>query len=160
MPPWCESILGYKVEAVPGNRFPWNGLRHLGDSGNGGTTLEFLSPSLWRAPPLEMRWESREFFPYHAGKGSLLSRSMSTLERNPTIPVPTPHKDLVTSIDGRGIPRGPQATPMGTGLSSSHQSGSLRSPSQVQSTCSNLRKSRRFSLPGEMRTISAEVSQC
>ena len=26
------------------NRFPWNGLRHLGDSGNGGTTLEFLSP--------------------------------------------------------------------------------------------------------------------
>ena len=25
------------------NRFPWNGLRHLGDSGNGGTTLEFLS---------------------------------------------------------------------------------------------------------------------
>ena len=28
------------------NRFPWNGLRHLGDSGNGGTTLEFLSPFL------------------------------------------------------------------------------------------------------------------
>ena len=26
------------------NWFPWNGLRHLGDSGNGGTTLEFLSP--------------------------------------------------------------------------------------------------------------------
>ena len=25
------------------NRFAWNGLRHLGDSGNGGTTLEFLS---------------------------------------------------------------------------------------------------------------------
>ena len=36
------------------NSFPWNGLRHLGDSGNGGTTLEFLSPFLWRAPPLEM----------------------------------------------------------------------------------------------------------
>ena len=31
------------------NRFPWNGWRHLGDSGNGGTTLEFLSPFLWRA---------------------------------------------------------------------------------------------------------------
>ena len=27
------------------NRFPWSGLRHLGDSGNGVTTLEFLSPS-------------------------------------------------------------------------------------------------------------------
>ena len=55
------------------NRFPWNGLRHLGDSGNDGTTLEFLSPFLWRALPLEMRWERREFFPDHAGKGSLLS---------------------------------------------------------------------------------------
>ena len=44
------------------NRFPWNGLRHLGDSGNGGTTLEFLSPFLWRGPPLEMRREHREFF--------------------------------------------------------------------------------------------------
>ena len=45
------------------NSFPWNGLRHLGDSGNGGTTLDFLSPFLWRAPPLEMRREYREFFP-------------------------------------------------------------------------------------------------
>ena len=55
------------------NRFPWNGVRHLGDAGNGGTTLEFLSPFLWRAPALEMRRERREFFPDHAGKGSLLS---------------------------------------------------------------------------------------
>ena len=50
------------------NRIPWNGRRHLGDSGNGGTTLEFLSPFLWRAPPLEMRRERRDFFPDHAGK--------------------------------------------------------------------------------------------
>ena len=35
--------------------------------------LEFLSPFLWRAPPLEMLWVRREFFPDHAGKGSLLS---------------------------------------------------------------------------------------
>ena len=55
------------------NRFPWNGVRHLGDAGNGGTTLEFLSPFLWRAPPLELRRERGEFFPHHAGKGSLLS---------------------------------------------------------------------------------------
>ena len=54
-------------------RFPWNGLRHLGDTGDGGTTLEFLSPFLWRAPPPEMLWVRREFFPDHAGKGSLLS---------------------------------------------------------------------------------------
>ena len=48
----------------------------MGDSGNGGITLEFLSPFLWRAPPLEMRRERRErreFFPDHALKGSLLS---------------------------------------------------------------------------------------
>ena len=43
---------------------------HLGDSGNGGTTLEFLSPFLWKEPALEI---GREFFPDHAGKGSLLS---------------------------------------------------------------------------------------
>ena len=54
-------------------RFPWNGLRHLGDSGNGGTTLEFLSFFLWRAPPLDVGRECREFFPDHTGKGSNLS---------------------------------------------------------------------------------------
>ena len=55
------------------NRFPWNGLRHLEDSGNGGTNLEFLSPFLWRAPPPEMPGECRKFFRDHAGKGTLLS---------------------------------------------------------------------------------------
>ena len=73
VPPWCESILGLKVEAVQGKQVSLNGLRHLGDSGNGGTTLEFLSPFLWRAPPLEKRRQCREFFPEHAGKGSPLS---------------------------------------------------------------------------------------
>ena len=74
VPPCCESILGLKFEAVQGKQVPWNGLSLLGDSGNGGTTLEFLSPFLWRVHPLEMRQERREFFPDHAGKGSLLSR--------------------------------------------------------------------------------------
>ena len=55
------------------NRFLWNGLTHLGDSWNGGSTLEFLSPFLWRAPPLEMGRERREFLPYETGKGSLIS---------------------------------------------------------------------------------------
>ena len=73
VPPWCEPILGLKVEAVQENRYPWNGLRHPGVSGNGGTTLECLSPFLWRAPPLEMRRERREFFPDEAGKGSHIS---------------------------------------------------------------------------------------
>ena len=71
--PWCESILGLKFEAVQGKQFSleWNG--HVGDSGKGGTTLEFLSPFLWIAPPLEMPRERQEFLPNHAGKGSLLS---------------------------------------------------------------------------------------
>ena len=73
VPPWCESIFSLKVEAVQVLQVPWNGLRHMGDSGNGGMTLEFLSPFLWRGPPLEMRRERREFFPNNAGKGSLLS---------------------------------------------------------------------------------------
>ena len=55
------------------NSFPCNGLRHLGDSGNGGMALEFLSPLLWTAPPLEMGRERREFFPDHEGKGSVQS---------------------------------------------------------------------------------------
>ena len=39
-----------------------------------------------------------------------------TLERNPQVPAPTPHKVLDPGIDGAGIPRGPRATRMGTGL--------------------------------------------
>ena len=70
VPPWGRSIVSLKVEAVQENRFPWNGLRLLGDSGNGGTTLEFLSPFLWRAPLLEMQRERGEFFPPTQGKDS------------------------------------------------------------------------------------------
>ena len=44
-------------------------------------------------------------------------RSMSALERNPQVPAPSPHKVLGPGIDRRGIPRGPRATRMGTGLS-------------------------------------------
>ena len=73
VPPWCESILGLKVEEVQGKQVSLEWTETSGHSGNGGTTLEFLSPFLWRAPPLEMRQEHGEFFPHHAGKGSLLS---------------------------------------------------------------------------------------
>ena len=37
--------------------------------------------------------------------------------RNPQVPEPTPHKVLGPGIDGRGIPRGPRGTRLGTGLS-------------------------------------------
>ena len=73
MPPWCESILGLKVEAVQGKQFSLEWTETSGVSGNGVTTLEFLSPFLLRAPPLEMLGERREFFLDDAGKGSLLS---------------------------------------------------------------------------------------
>ena len=44
-------------------------------------------------------------------------RSMSAMERNPQVLEPTTHKVLGPVIDGRGTPRGPRATRMGTGLS-------------------------------------------
>ena len=68
VPPWCESILGLKVEAVQGKQVSLEWTETSGGLWECGTTLEFLSPFLWRAPPLEMRRERREFFPEHAGK--------------------------------------------------------------------------------------------
>ena len=65
LPPWCESILGLKVKALQGKEVSLDWTEKSGASGNGGTTLEFLSPFLWRAPPLEMLQEHREFFPDH-----------------------------------------------------------------------------------------------
>ena len=69
----CESILGLKVEAVEGKQVSLEWTETSGGLWECGTTLKFLSPFLWRAPPLEMRRKCREFFPDHAGKGSLLS---------------------------------------------------------------------------------------
>ena len=73
VPPWCESIDGLKVNAVQGKQVSLEWTETSGESGNGGTTLDFLSTFLWRAHPLEMRRDRREFFPDHSGKGSLLS---------------------------------------------------------------------------------------
>ena len=73
VPPCCESILGLKVEAVQGKQVSLEWTETSGVLWECGTSLEFLSPFLWRAPPLEMRRERQEFFPEHAGKGSLLS---------------------------------------------------------------------------------------
>ena len=73
VPPWCESILGLKVEAVQAKQVSLEWIEISGGLRDWWTTLEFLSPSLCRAPPLEVRWERWEFFPDHAGKGSLLS---------------------------------------------------------------------------------------
>ena len=53
----------------------------------------------------------------HLGRLQKYPKSMAALERNPQIPSSTPHKVLSPGIDGRGIPRGPRRTRMGTGLS-------------------------------------------
>ena len=73
VPPWCESILGFKVEAVQGKQVSLEWIEISGELWEWWHDLEFLWPFLWRPPPLEMRQERREFFPEHAGKGSLLS---------------------------------------------------------------------------------------
>ena len=73
VPLWCESILGLKVEAVQGKQVSLEWTEKSGGLWEWGLILEFLSSFLWRAPPLEMRRERREFFPDHAGKGSFLS---------------------------------------------------------------------------------------
>ena len=73
MPPWCESILGVKVEAVQGKHVP---LEWTETSGgllewwhDAGVPLAFSVESA----SSEVRWESREFFPDQAAKGSLIS---------------------------------------------------------------------------------------
>ena len=73
MPPWCELILDLKVEAVQGNQvsLEWT-------ETSGGLWEWWDDPGILLAIPVEstsfeMRWERREFFPNHAGKGSLLS---------------------------------------------------------------------------------------
>ena len=73
VPPWCESILSLKVEALQGKQVSLEWTETSGNSGNGGTTLGFLSPILCTAPPLEMRLELREYLTDHSGKGSLVS---------------------------------------------------------------------------------------
>ena len=73
MPPWCESILVLKVDAVQGKQVSlewtetsWGLWEWWQDPG-------VPLPFLWRVPPLEMGRERREFFPEHAGKGTLIS---------------------------------------------------------------------------------------
>ena len=73
VPPWCESILGLKVEAVKGKQVSLEWTEKFGGLyewwHDPGVPLAFL----WRAHPLEVRRVRWEFFPNHAGKGSLLS---------------------------------------------------------------------------------------
>ena len=125
-----------------------------------------LDPREWKRDTNATAREARARACPHSRRGLT---PLGRLQKYPKIHVSTgeessgsrtdPHKVLGPGIEGRGIPRGHRATRMGTGLSCGHQSASLRSPSEVESTCRNSRKSRRFSPPGEMRRISAEASR-
>ena len=68
VPPWCDSILGLKVKAVQGKQVSLEWTETSGAFREWWHNLEFLSPLLFRAPPLEMRRERREFFPDTQGK--------------------------------------------------------------------------------------------
>ena len=54
MSQWCESILGLKSRQCRENRFPWNGLRHLGDSGQGSCLSSYKAETgllwMWAGP--------------------------------------------------------------------------------------------------------------
>ena len=63
VPPWCNSILGLKVETVQGKQVSLEWTETSGVDGNGGTTLEYLSPFLLRALALEMPRERQKNFP-------------------------------------------------------------------------------------------------
>ena len=67
-PPWCDSILVLKVVAVQGKQVSLEWTETSGGLWEWWHDLEFLSPLLFRAPPLDMRWERREFFPDTQGK--------------------------------------------------------------------------------------------
>ena len=68
VPPCCESILGLKVEAVKGKQVSLEWTERSRGLWECRTTLEFLSPFLCRAPPLEMRRARRDSFPNTQGK--------------------------------------------------------------------------------------------
>ncbi|KAI4564015.1 hypothetical protein MJT46_009813 [Ovis ammon polii x Ovis aries] len=92
---------------------------------NHATDCVTLLLPLWRKAQVYARIREEDLLPW--GDSRRIPRSMSALERNPQVPAPTPHKVLDPGIDGRGIPRGPRGTRMGTALSRGRQSGSLRS---------------------------------
>ena len=83
-----------------------------------------LDPREWkRDTAATAREESARAYPQSRrgltplGRLQKYPKIQSALERNPQVPGQTPHKILGPCIEERGIPRGPRATGMETGLS-------------------------------------------
>ena len=66
--PWCESILGLKVEAVLGKQVSLEWTETSGGLWECGTTLEFLSPFLWERLLLRCHGNAGNSFPTTQGK--------------------------------------------------------------------------------------------
>ena len=70
---------------------------------------------LWRKAHVHAPIRDEDLLPWEDSRSTPIS--MSALERNPQVPAPLPHKVLGPGIEGRGIPRGPGATLIKTGIS-------------------------------------------
>ncbi|KAI4561498.1 hypothetical protein MJG53_016552 [Ovis ammon polii x Ovis aries] len=81
---------------------------------HGADCVTLLLP-LWRKAQVHARIRDEDRLPW--GDARSTPRSMSALERNPQVPALSSHKVLGPGISGRGIPKGPRGTRMGTGLS-------------------------------------------
>ena len=66
--PWCESILGLKVEAVLGKQVSLEWTETSGGLWECGKTLEFLSPFLWERLLLRCHGNAGNSFPTTQGK--------------------------------------------------------------------------------------------
>ena len=64
----CESILGMNVEAVQGKQFPWDGLRHMGDSGMVARSWSSSCLSCGERLILRCEWNAGNSFPTTQGK--------------------------------------------------------------------------------------------
>ena len=100
MPPWCESILGLKVDAVKEKQVSLEWTETFGVSGNGGTTLEFLSPFLLLRLLLRCEGNAGNSFRITQGKDHS-SRAM----RRKRAPLDV-GKTLVLPLEWRGVFRG------------------------------------------------------
>ena len=63
VPPWCESILGFKFDAVEGKQVSLELTETSGGLWECGTTLEFLSPFLWERLLLRCEGNAGNSFP-------------------------------------------------------------------------------------------------
>ena len=68
VPPWCESILGLKVDAVKGKQVSLELTETSWGLWECGTTLEFLSPFLWERLLLRCDGNAGNSFPTTQGK--------------------------------------------------------------------------------------------